>query len=64
MISRSTQSTIILCERNLFHHHHHPMMMKREVWGLRRVHSQIILEDQKRKTWNIWFPEGFGVEVK
>lgn len=65
MITRSTQSTTTLCARRVFHHHRRRRQrrsrMKSEVRVPGCVRSQIITEDQKRKTWR--FPEGFGKEV-
>lgn len=65
MISRSTQSTVTLYVRSVSHRHHHlmMMMMKKRVWTRTFVCPQTNIEDQKRKIWNIWFQEVFGVEV-
>lgn len=63
MITRSTQSTTTLCARKVFRHRRRQRKsrMKSEVWVPGCVRSQIITEDQKRKTWR--FPEVFGKEV-
>lgn len=65
MTSRGTQSTIILYVKSAYHHLHHlTRMMKTGTQEQRLFLSQIITEEQKKKTQNMWFPGVFGAEVK
>lgn len=63
MTSRETQSTIILYVKSVYHPHHLTRMMKTETQDQRLFLSQIITEEQRKKTWSMWYPGVSGAEV-